>query len=202
MSSRYRDIPKAVALLTVFCVMQVYVFAGATPSPAVTELRTNPSPQAAGTLKTTNNQPVVVNGNSVRPGTTILSGATIETPAGVAATVQWSFGTLEIFPVSDLTVEFTADGDVKVTLKRGCAILRTFGSASGVIITPDGKTTETGKDHKADVCYPDRGGIGAAAGAGGIDHSLLAVLIAGGAAGAIAAILLAGGGANPSPSSP
>jgi hypothetical protein len=210
MISRRKGIPKLVALLITFCLMQVYVFAVPPNSSTPTESSTAAMPQTGGTIKTTNNEPVSVNGNNVKSGTTILSGSTIVTPEGIGATIQFGSVVLDIAPNSEVIVEFTADGNVKVTLKRGCATLKSRGNASGVIITPDGTTTETGQRKRAAVCFPLGAtspivtqGAGAGAGGatgGGISRTLLALLLLGG--GGIAALILAGPGQNPSPSAP
>lgn len=202
MRGRYKHIFRTVALFTVFCILHIYVFAGsAAPAANVTE-GLPALPQASGTIKTTNNQPVIVNGNSVRPGTTVLSGSEIQTPAGVAATLSLGFAIVELSPDSDGMVEFVAGQSVKVTLKRGCALVRVTGDAQGTIIAPDGSTTSTGKNNKQiQICSPSRGGIGAAAGTGGINKALVAVLVVGGAI-AVVAIVLATRGGNPSPSNP
>lgn len=211
MIPRRKGIPKLVALLTIFCLMQVYVFALAPNSSTPAESSTAAMPQAGGTIKTTNNEPVSVNGNSVKSGTTILSGSTIITPEGVGATIQFGSVVLEIAPNSEVIVEFTADGNVKVTLKRGCATLKSRGNASGIIITPDGTTTETGQRKRAAVCFPlgatsptvtQGAGTGAGGASGlGMSKTLLALLLLGGGGG-IAALILAGPGQNPSPSAP
>jgi hypothetical protein len=209
MVSRYGKIGKWVALLTALCVLQIYVFAGSTDSPALTESSAAPSQQTGATLKTTNNQPVSVNGNSVKPGTTVLSGASIETPAGVGATLQMgSFAVLDISPDTELTVEFTPGGPVTVTLKRGCVVLRTTGDAEGTIITPDGGTVKTGDNKRAEVCHPRRDGLpgaipgaGGSAGAGSHTGLILAVLL-GATGGTVAGLVLPGRGENPSPSAP
>src|SRR5215204_207977 len=98
MVSRYQDIRKWVGLLTVLCVLQIYVFAGASDSLARIESSVAASMQTGATLKTTNNQPVIVNGNSVKPGTTVLPGSSIETPSGVGATLQLGFAVLDMSP--------------------------------------------------------------------------------------------------------
>ncbi len=202
MASRYQNFRKWVGLLTVLCVMQIYVFAGSTDSPTRTESSAALSPQTGATLKTTNNQPVVVNGNSVKPGTTVLPGSSIITPDGVGATINMGFAVLDMSPDTELTLEFTPGGPVTVTLKRGCVVLRTTGDAEGTIITPDGGTVKTGDDKRAEVCHPRRGGLPAGTpGAGGSHLGVLAVLL--GATGAtFLALLLPGRGENPSPSAP
>ncbi len=202
MVSRHRNIQKWVGLLTVLCVLQIYVFAGSADSPTLTESRAAASPQTGATLQTTNNQPVIVNGNSVKPGTTVLSGSSIETPAGVGATLQMGFAVLEMSPDTELTIEFTPGGPVTVTLKRGCVVLRTMGDAEGTIIKPDGGTVKTGDDKRAEVCHPTRGGAPVVTpGASGANLGVLAGLL--GATGAtILALALPGRGENPSPSAP
>jgi hypothetical protein len=187
-------IAKISAILLVFTMTCVSVLA-ATPVEAdiLASLQ-----QANGQVITTNNQPIIVNGNSAPAGTTILSGATLETPPGVGATLQLGFADLEIAPGSEVIVEFTSDGNIKVTLKRGCAVLKKKDDKPGVIITPDGTTTETNKKKRAAVCFPlgasspvvsegAAAGAGAAGGAvgGGISTTLLTTIILGGIGGGI-----------------
>lgn len=184
-------IAKASALLLVFCLTCLSVLA---VTPVEVKIETA-LPQSGGQVVTTNNQPIIVNGNSTPPGTTILSGSTLETPPGVGATLQLGFADLEIAPGSEVLVEFTSDGNVKVTLKRGCAVLKKKDNQQGVIITPDGTTTEINKDKKAAVCFP----VGATspivtAGAGigeGISSALLTAFVIAGGGGLLAGILLA-----------
>jgi hypothetical protein len=173
MISGYRLIFKALALLVTFSVMQVYVLAG--PS------LNFPVSQANGTIQTTNNQPILVNGNSTPSGTTILPGSTIETPDGVSAKLSLGFADLEIAPGSEVLVEFAADGSVKVTLKKGCARLKKKDGTSGEILTPDGTTTKTDNDGNAAVCFPlgaTSPTISAGAGvAGGLSDAAWAAII-------------------------
>ena len=202
MVSPYRNFLRAVALLTACCVTQLYVFAGPTALPTA-DSATAPLPQTGGTLNTTNNQPILVNGNSVKPGTTVLSGSTIETPAGVGATVQLGSAELEITPETELVLDFTPDGNVRVTLRRGCVTLRMKGNAQGAIITPDGRTVSTGDSKVAQVCHVSAAAPpvvnSSTAGAHGINKALLAILLIG-AASVVAVLVLRGH--NPSPSSP
>ena len=86
----YRNIFRLAALLTAVCVAQVYVFAGPVAAQA--------APQTGGTLKTTDNRPVIVNGNRAAGGTTILPNTSIETPAGVGATLQLGYAEVSISP--------------------------------------------------------------------------------------------------------
>jgi hypothetical protein len=202
MASRHRDVGKWVALLTVLCLMQAYVFAGPTGSPTFIESSVAASQQVGATLKTTGNQPVTVNGNSAGSGTTVLPGASIETPAGVGATLQMGFAVLDISPDTELSVDFSPGGPVTVTLKRGCVVLRTTGDAEGTIITPDGGTVKTGDDKRAEVCHNRRGPTGGTQGGGGVSNGAILALLAGATAATFVALLLPGRGENPSPSAP
>jgi hypothetical protein len=193
----YRNLFRLAALLTAVCVAQVYVFA----APVVT-------PQTGGTLKTTDNKPVIVNGNRAAGGTTILPNTAIETPAGTAATVQLGFAEVSISPGSDIVLDFTPGTDVTVTLKRGCVSITTVGGAQGMIIRPDGTNVATGDRHVANACDregaapPVNPGTAGAAAGSGINKFALAVLFIGAGAAAVAALTLAGRGFNPSPSNP
>jgi hypothetical protein len=216
MTSLYRMVYRAITLLVTFSVLHVYVLTGAVKA-------SDPSlkPQATATLKTTNNQSILVNGNSVTPGTTILPGSTVETPAGVGATLQLGFADLDIAPGTELVVEFAGDGSVKVTLKRGCAILKTNTANKGTIMTPDGTSTSTGDQKRADVCFPlgasspivnQGAAANAGAGAGGIAGTtatggtgisnalLVTLLVVGGTTGLV--LYLANRGDDESPSNP
>jgi hypothetical protein len=198
----YRNIFRVFALLTALCVAQVYVFAG----PAVKVVGDSAAvfaPQTGGTLTTTNNKPVLVNGNSVGGGTTVLPNSSIETPEGVSATVQLGFAEVIISPGSDITLDFKPGTEVTVTLRRGCVVIKTTGDARGTIIKPDGTTVATGKGKVANACDRDGGmPVLGTVGAGGIDKALLAVLFIGAGAATVAALTLAGRGFNPSPSTP
>lgn len=194
MISGNRKIFRALALFVAFSVMQVYVLAG--PSLRFSLLQSN------GTIQTTNNQPIIVNGNSAPSGTTILPGSTIETPAGVGATLSLGFADLEIAPGSEVLVEFAADGSVKVTLNKGCAVLKKKDKTGGEILTPDGTLTKTNEDGKAAVCFPAGATspiVNAGAGiVGGLSDAALMALIFGGIGGGGLIIYLATRGENSS----
>lgn len=115
-----------------------------------------PIPQMAGKLVTRGNQPVLVNGYIVGTGTTILTGATIQTFNGTKASVRLgTLGDFELSPNSTATLAFGGD-QVTGMLKRGCAILTTNANIAGVLSTPDGLLTKT--DHtklsSVSVCAP------------------------------------------------
>jgi hypothetical protein len=197
----YRHILRFVALLMALCVAQVYVFAG--PVVPVANAAAAFSPQTGGTLSTTGNKPVTVNGNRVGAGTTVLPNSSIETPEGVSATVQLGFAEVVVSPNAEIVLDFKPGTEVTVTLKRGCVVIKTVGDAQGTIIKPDGTTVATGTGRVANAC--DREGgmpVVGTVGASGIDKALLAVLLVGAAGAAVAALTLAGRGFNPSPSTP
>jgi hypothetical protein len=198
----YRHILRFVALLTALCVAQVYVFAGPVV-PVTNDSAAAASPQTGGTLTTTGNKPVTVNGNRVGAGTTILPNTSIQTPEGVSATVQLGFAEVIISPGADVVLDFKPGTEVTVTLKRGCVVIKSTGDARGTIIKPDGTTVATGTKRVANACDGEGGmPVVGTVGASGIDKALLAVLLIGAAGAAVAALTLSGRGFNPSPSSP
>jgi len=126
MNLRQQRITTAIALFLVFSTTQLYVsvsFAGPQPSTVGSEVAVPAPQQATGSLTTHDNKPITVNGAAASSGTTIVTGASIETPDGVGGTVNLgSLGSLHIDPNTKLTMEFQ-QGSVKVMLLRGCVIL-------------------------------------------------------------------------------
>src|SRR6266850_8160268 len=116
-----------------------------------------PPQQFFARLTTTGNKPITVNGASAVGGATILTGATIETPDQVSATVNLgSLGELEVGPNTKLTLEFDANGNVKVKLDRGCMILRTRKNVNATVETEQGVAATNDKKNggASDVCFP------------------------------------------------
>lgn len=154
-----------------------------------------PPQQFVASLVTRGNAPITVNGASAVGGATILTGATIETPDQVGATINLgSLGELDIAPNTLLTLEFDQDGNVKITLKRGCLILKSKKNVNATVETEQGvaATNDKNRGGSSDVCFPVGAtqptvnqGAAAAAGAGaggGVGGGL-----SGGAIGAIVA---------------
>jgi hypothetical protein len=205
---------KAIALLIVFSLIQLYV---------VSALAATMPPQTiTGRLVTRANQSISVNGNNVSSGATILSGATIETPDGVGATINAGpLGSIDIAPNSKVTIEFT-NGHVKVTITQGCAIVRNNRGTFAEIYTEKGLATSNDASQKQaavlDVCYPSGApnpivnqGAAANAGAGaggpdvvakGLSNVALTAIILGSAAGIGIPVALLNRGDNPSPGAP
>jgi hypothetical protein len=142
MLQKHQRATSAIALLLVFSISQIYVQANlsgvssSVKSAAATPART-------GRLTTSGNQPVTLNGNRTHSGTTVLSGAQLQTPAGVEASVQLGrIGLLRLASETSLTLNFD-DQSVDVALDSGSATLTTNEGFNGSITTPDGKTERT-----------------------------------------------------------
>jgi hypothetical protein len=114
---------KTIALVFVACAFQAQVMAG---------------PGLMGKLRTGNNKPVLVNSNKAGSGYTIISGARIQCPDKIGATVDLGpLGRLDIAANSDLTLVFAAS-QVTVQLRAGYVVLTTNKGISGIVITSEG----------------------------------------------------------------
>src|ERR1044071_7081841 len=130
MTKQHRSISKVIAAFLAVAVVQICIqlsFA----APVVPQ-------QFIARLTTTGNQPITVNGASAASGATLLTGATIETPAAVSATIDLgALGTVEIQPNSSVQLDFDDNGNVRVKLLRGCAVVKKKGANGlGEIYTP------------------------------------------------------------------
>jgi hypothetical protein len=150
---------KYVALLLVFALFSLTLGRSfAAPLSSMTS-----APQLVGKLSTRGNRPILVNGNNTEAGASILDGATIETPDGTGATITiGSLGEVDLAPNTEVELHYVPEqgpGQVRLKLKRGCAIIRVKQEATGLIETPDGTVTtadqpDNGKRKRADVCFP------------------------------------------------
>ncbi len=137
---------RAIAILLMFAVAQVSLQIGLAQGPQFIARLTS----------TRSNQPILVNGISASPGASIVTGATIETLSDQTAEINLgSFGTLELAPNTQLRLDYDQNGNTKVTLIRGCAILRSKNKAEGEIATEQGTAAKNDKekDGVADVCF-------------------------------------------------
>lgn len=199
---RYKVL-KTVVALVLFSLSQI----GLQVALAEPNAPTIPTPlpqQFIARLTTKNNQPITVNGNSAATGASIVTGATIETGADQAATVNLGpLGTLDIAPNTKLVLSYDENGNVKVTLVTGCAILTTKKKTNGEIATEQGTAAKTDpkKGGILDVCFPPGAtaptvGQGAAASAGAGAGAAASASAAGGLFGigvpATVAIIIAG----------
>ncbi len=215
MNLRQRKALRAVAAFLLFAVAQVSVQIGlADPNnPGST-----PFPQQfIARLTTRANQPITVNGNSAATGASILTGALIETGPDTGATINLGpLGTLDIAPNTSLRLDYDENGNIKVVLISGCAILTTRRNANAEVETEKGPAAKSDKEAGGviDICFPPGAsaptvgqGAAAAAGAGagvtaggGISPALLAALIGGGTAAVVIPIVVLSD--NPSESAP
>jgi hypothetical protein len=204
MTKQRRSTSRAIAVFLAFALVQVCIqlsFA----APAVPQ-------QFIARLTTTGNQPITVNGAGAASGASLLTGATIETPAAVSATIDLgALGTIELQPNSSIQLDFDDSGNVRVKVLRGCATINKRGPGEAEAYTAEGASEKTNSNRKGlGFCYLNGGlnpiqttaaAAGGGAGGGGIGTAALVAIIAGG--GALAAGLIwafHGGGGNPSPS--
>jgi hypothetical protein len=143
MSGLKNKLFKVTAVALVLCVMHICVNAELVRA-ASARLIANVAPQAAmkGRLATRGNNAITVNGNSAKSGETIFSGQTIQTPAGVGATVNLpGLGRVDIAPNTNLTLTFES-GKINVALASGCAILTANKGTTGTL-EAGGSTRQT-----------------------------------------------------------
>jgi hypothetical protein len=205
MTKQRRNASRATALFLAFALVQVCIqLSFAAPATAA------PAPQQfIARLTTTGNQPITVNNASAASGASLLTGATIETPAAVSATIDLgALGTVELQPNSSIQLDFDDSGNVRVKILRGCVAIKKKGPGEAEAYTAEGASEKTNSNRPGmGFCYLNGGlnPIGQAAAAGGaagegIGTGALVAIIAGG--GALAAGLIwafHGGGGNPSP---
>ncbi|HBB89466.1 MAG TPA: hypothetical protein DC047_17820 [Blastocatellia bacterium] len=212
---------KAIAVFVAFAVAQISIqlsFAS-TVSPSYAMLVQQ---QLIVRVSTSGNRPILVNGNSTASGGSLATGAIIETPDGVSATIDLGpLGTLDLAPNSKVVLDFDCPPappagteaepcKVKVKVLAGCVVMKTKKGTQGQIDTEQQEkiqeSNKKGGGAPLNFCTPGAGAGTAAAGAaattaGGIGAgTIAAAVIAGG--------LLAGGlifgfsGGNSSPSAP
>ena len=198
MNSKHRRLAIGTAFLLMLSLTQVYVGASFPGSDAHPGARGAATPDLTGVLKTSGKQAVLVNGINAVTDATILSGASIESPQGVSATVNLGqLGSLDIAPVTTVKLEFTFLR-IRVTLFKGCVILRTTENTIGTIETGNGVVVAISTPSKADVldvCQQEgaatpvvnqgaAANAGAGAGSSGASGASSAATAAGGAASA------------------
>lgn len=202
MNSKTKRIASVIALFLVFCTSQILVTAGFVAPEAASANDPSQGQVAAGILTTVGNKPISVNGAASITGTTILSGATIETPQGVGATVSLEkLGSLEMEQDAKVTLTFQSDS-IHVLLLKGCVTLHANKGITGKIETSKDAISKT--DPKEDgvlrVCHPDSVKLASAAAAAGGLGKLATLAIIG--APAVAIIPVITPGSNPSNSIP
>lgn len=209
MTTQRRTISRAIAVFLAIALVQVFVqlsFA-APASPSAPALVPQ---QFIARLTTTGNQPITVNNASAASGASLLTGATIETPDAVSATIDLgALGTVELQPNSSIQLDFDDNGNVRVKLLRGCVLMKKSGNGVGEIYTAEGASEKTNSNRKGmSFCFAG-GGLsplsqtaavaGGTAGGGIATEALIAILAGGGAV--VAGLIWAfHNGGNPSPS--
>ena len=162
------------------------------------------TPQIIAKLVTTGGS-IKVNGINLPSGSSIVSGATIETPDNVTATIQiGGLGIVELQAGTIASIEFQS-GSIKVLLKKGCANLKTNKGTSGEIYDEKGNSEKTNRDNRSTLCFlvPPSGSSAAGTGAGaGLSGGAIAAIIAGVAGGAVIIGIVGTRGGNNSPSRP
>jgi hypothetical protein len=210
---------KAIAVFVAFAVAQISIqlsFAS-TVSPSYAMLVQQ---QLIVRVSTSGNRPILVNGNSTASGGSLATGAIIETPDGVSATIDLGpLGTLDIAPNSKVVLDFDCPPappagteaepcKVKAKVLAGCVVMKTKKGTQGQIDTDQQEKVQesTRKGGGAlNFCMP---GAAAAAGAaaataGGIGAgTIAAAVIAGGLLAGGLIFGFSGGGTNPSPGAP
>lgn len=108
-------------------------------------------------LTTTGNQPITVNNASAASGASLLTGATIETPAAVTATIKIDrLGTVTVKPNSSIRLDFNDSGNVRVKVLRGCVRSSKNGPGEAEVYTAEGASEKTNSKRKSmGFCYLD-----------------------------------------------
>lgn len=194
---------RTIAVFLAIALVQVSIqlsFAAPATAPAVVPQ------QFIARLTTTGAQPITVNNASAASGASILTGATIETPAAVSATIDLgALGTIELQPNSSVQLDFDDNGNVRVKVLRGCVVMKKNGKGVGEIYTAEGASEKTNGNRKGmGFCFVNGalnpiGQAAAAAGGEGIGTAALVAILAGGGALAAGLIWAFGRGGNPSP---
>lgn len=204
---------RALAILVAFAIAQVTLQIGLAQGPQFIARLTS----------SRGNQPILVNGLSASPGASIVTGATIETLSDQTAEINLgSFGTIELAPNTQLRLDYDQNGNTKVTLIRGCVVLRSKNKAEGEIVTEQGSAAKNDKKKGgvADVCFVNgqitvnqnaaanaiSGVQTTAGGTGGLTTAATAGILAAVGGGVLVAVLVSQSGdsnrPNPSPSAP
>jgi hypothetical protein len=127
-----------IALLLVFAISNLFVFAGGRTIPSNEAANLNGTEMLLGKLTTRSNKQILLNGSEAITGATILSGAQLQTPAGVTATVSLpKLGSVNIAPNSDVNLTFS-EGTVKVNVASGDATLSTVNGVNGSVLAANG----------------------------------------------------------------
>jgi hypothetical protein len=178
MNMKRRKAFTAVAALLLFSVSQIGLQIGlAEPKSPTTPVVPQ---QIVARLATRDNKPIIVNGQPTGAGTSILSGATIETASDQSATVNVGpLGSVDIAPNTKVVLTFE-QGKLNAQVIYGCVILTARKNTAGEITTEKGSIgkTDANAGGVLEMCFPQGAaapvvgpgvaqGAGATAGTGG-----------------------------------
>jgi hypothetical protein len=196
METRRRKALKVLAVLLAFSLAQVYVQASL-PVPA-----TPSAPQGITARLTVSGGSATVNGISAGNGATILTGATIEVPDQVGATIDLGdAGVIELQPGSKIQLDFDAQGNVRVKVIRGCAVARkkTNVLPGEIEMYTDTATEKTNKKRRnMGFCFLNGGLSPISATTAGLSSTAIGGIVAGTVGGGLVLGTVLRGG-NPSP---
>src|SRR5256885_12972730 len=195
---RQRKALRAAAIFLAFCFAQVYVHGALPDSPTNASV---PQRQITARLTTKNNQPITVNGNPVGTGATLLTGATIETPDQVGASIDLGdAGVIELQPNSKIQLDFDENGNVRVKVIRGCAVTRkktnVLPGEMEIYTDKASEKTDKKRRHMGFCILPDGGLSSFSAGLSSLE---VGGIVAGVSGAVIATGILVSRGGNPSP---
>lgn len=200
MDTRKKKALKALAVFLAFSFAQVYVQAGL-PGPATPA---SPPQKIIARLTTTANQAILVNGASVGTGGSILTGATIETPDLIGATIDLgNAGVIELQPGSKIQLDWDENGNVRVKVIQGCAVAKKKTNVlPGEIEMYTYTTCETTDKNQPNLgfCVTPNGGLSSfSPPGGGLSGGEIGAIVGGITGPTILVVVLTRGG-NPSPS--
>ena len=206
---------KMIAILLACSLSQLYVQIGMAGPTTPVEPQGGPR-LISGRLTTSGNRNILVNGTNMSSGATILTGATIETGDQVGATIDLGdLGKLDLAPNTRVTLDFDDDGNLRVKLLSGCAVLTAKKKAEAAMDTETGNAGKVNKGSGGvlNFCFLNgalssgsatgagAGAVTTAATGGGIGPGAWTAIIAG-FVGTVGGLYYGFRGGNPSPGSP
>ena len=156
MTLKRRKASTAIAALLLFSVSQIGLQVGLAESSSTKSTASIPQQIVA---RLTTSQPIIVNGQSADNGTSIVSGATIETGANQSATVNVGpLGSVDISPNTKVVLTFE-QGSLKATVITGCVTVHARKHTTGEIATDQGSANKTdpAKEGTLQNCAPAGG---------------------------------------------
>jgi hypothetical protein len=155
MNLKRRKASTAIAALLLFSISQIGLQVGFAESNSTKSMPVIPQ-QIIARVTTKNNQPITVNGQSATSGTSIVSGATIETAGDQSATVNVGpLGSVDIAPNSKVVLTFE-QGNLKALVMSGCVVVHARKNTTGEIAAEQGSSNKTDPAKEATLqnCAP------------------------------------------------